>query len=477
MRRIMLIVIILFAFNLYSEWNVVNIYPIPESASGLAYDGEFLYCGIYGANGDEIFQIDPSDGSYQLIFSNPAIGDCFGLSYDGENLWLTDHVTSPSVPAVAIELSMSGEILSQFNLPDHYMSGIACDGDNFWVCTYYDPDGYIYHLDSEGNIINGFDAPDNQPWDLCIENENLWMADYWGDSLYKLNPENGELLESHPSEGVDPSGIVFDGQYIWYCDNGQGYDQDFLYQVDIGADAFGFIEGFVSENLGGTPLEGILVNIDEYTAITDETGYFIVEVPTGEYTVNIDIEWYEEFEAVVNVVENETVSLNISLQPEVVIIPPEDLFVDEHCYLSFTPPQAHPSETYNIYLDGDLLQSTDFPEYLLRDLEPGQTYQAGVSVEFAIWESDIAEFEFNPEFSHSYGDVDDDDEIAAYDASVILQYSVGIDPGAAAPLPWENWRIYCADVNADQTVEAYDAALVLQYVVGIINEFPGENSR
>jgi glutamine cyclotransferase len=93
-----------------------------------------------------------------------------------------------------MQLDMSGNLISQFNLPDHYMSGIAYDSGDFWVATYYDPDGEIYKVDDQGTIITQFAAPDNQPWDLCLENSNLWMADYWGDALYKIDPSTGNLL-------------------------------------------------------------------------------------------------------------------------------------------------------------------------------------------------------------------------------------------------------------------------------------------
>jgi len=215
------------------EWTIVATYPIPEGASGLAYDGTYLYCGIYGADGDEVYQIDPSNGNYSLLFTGPQ-EDAFGLTYDGSYLWTTDHPGSSSIPAVAMQLDMSGNLISQFNLPVHYMSGIAYDSGDFWVAAYYDPDGQIYKVDNLGNILTQFAAPDNQPWDFCIEHSDLWMVDYWGDALYKINASNGSLMETHASEHSDPAGVVYDGQYLWYCDNGSGYDQDWLYKVDLG---------------------------------------------------------------------------------------------------------------------------------------------------------------------------------------------------------------------------------------------------
>jgi PKD repeat protein len=215
------------------DWTIVATYPIPQAASGLAYDGTYLYCGIYGSNGDQIYQIDPDDGSYSLLFNGPQ-DDAFGLSFDGTYLWTTDHPGSSSTPAIAIKLDWNGNSLEEFDLPAHYVSGIAYDDGNFWVSQYYPDPSQIYKVTNSGSILQQFTAPDNQPWDLCIENENLWMADYWGDALYKIDPNSGELLETYDSEGIKPSGIVWDGQYLWYCDNGFGYNENYLYKIDLG---------------------------------------------------------------------------------------------------------------------------------------------------------------------------------------------------------------------------------------------------
>lgn len=76
---------------------------------------------------------------------------------------------------------------------------------------------------------------------------------------------------------------------------------------------------------------------------------------------------------------------------------------------------------------------------------------------------------------HIYGDVDDNGSVESFDASLILQYVVGMDPAPYAPLPWEDWLLIFADTDGNGEVNAYDAALVLQYVVGVITEFPAES--
>ncbi|MCF7911585.1 MAG: choice-of-anchor D domain-containing protein [Candidatus Cloacimonetes bacterium] len=286
MRRFLVLMIFVIVFSLSGEWTVVETFIVPEGAAGLAWDGEYLYCGIYGVNGDEFYQIDPSDGSWEYIFTVANLGDCFGLTYDGTHLWTTDHPGSAANPAIAYELDMNGDIITQLNLPDHYMSGICYDEGDFWVSTYYDPDGYIYRIDYAGNILQSFAAPDNQPWDLCIEGDYLWMADYWGDALYKIDPTDGSLIESHASEGVDPAGIVYDGQYLWYCDNGQGAGQDYLYKVDLGGTGNPVIElGFTEYDFGEVVVgETATENLPIYNNGTADLMITSAEIPDPNFS-------------------------------------------------------------------------------------------------------------------------------------------------------------------------------------------------
>ena len=65
------------------------------------------------------------------------------------------------------------------------------------------------------------------------------------------------------------------------------------------------------------------------------------------------------------------------------------------------------------------------------------------------------------------GDVSDDGEITAYDASLILQYLVG-------KITLSDIQLIAADVSRQGGVTAYDAALILQRAVGLIDGFPAE---
>ncbi|MCB0805423.1 MAG: choice-of-anchor D domain-containing protein [Bacteroidales bacterium] len=214
------------------DWTILETHTISGKASGLAWDGTYIYYGIYGANGDEIYRFDPSTGQSNLQFLNATINDTYGMTFDGTDLWITDHGLSSGDPAYALQLDLTGSILSQFDLPDHYMSGIAWDNGDFWVATYYPDPGTIYKVDGSGNIIAQINTPADQPWDLCMEGNNLWVADYYANMLFKID-QTGAILESHACEDDRPAGIVFDGQYLWYID-GPLSSPSTLYKVDLG---------------------------------------------------------------------------------------------------------------------------------------------------------------------------------------------------------------------------------------------------
>ncbi|MCF7912534.1 MAG: T9SS type A sorting domain-containing protein [Candidatus Cloacimonetes bacterium] len=69
----------------------------------------------------------------------------------------------------------------------------------------------------------------------------------------------------------------------------------------------------------------------------------------------------------------------------------------------------------------------------------------------------------------NYGDIDDNGEVEAYDASLVLMHSIGM------ATPYDPIDIIIADVDGSNDIDAYDAALILQYSVGIIEDFPIEN--
>ncbi|MBT3169031.1 MAG: hypothetical protein HN952_08395 [Candidatus Cloacimonetes bacterium] len=65
-----------------------------------------------------------------------------------------------------------------------------------------------------------------------------------------------------------------------------------------------------------------------------------------------------------------------------------------------------------------------------------------------------------------YGDIDSNNEITAYDASLVIQYAIGLISG------WSNEQQNAADVDGNGMIQTYDASLILQYTLNLIDIFP-----
>lgn len=86
--------------------------------------------------------------------------------------------------------------------------------------------------------------------------------------------------------------------------------------------------------------------------------------------------------------------------------------------------------------------------------------------------------EVNNNKLYTFGDIDSNNQIQSTDASLVLQYSVGLDPlPSIDPLPWEEVRIVAADVDKLNGITAYDASLILQYEAGLIKSFPADDDK
>ncbi len=98
-----------------------------------------------------------------------------------------------------------------------------------------------------------------------------------------------------------------------------------------------------------------------------------------------------------------------------------------------------------------------------------------VSISNAILNTDTVKNRYSKSVitMYNFGDVDMNKIVQSYDASLVLKYSVGIDPlPTIDPLPWEAWRVKVANVDTSNAVNANDASLILKYSVGLITKFP-----
>ena len=308
---ILALVLLILTGMLYAEWTIVASYEVPYKVSGLAYDGTYLYYGIYGGGAgvnNQIFQFDPATGQETLLFSSPVLDSSYGLTHDGEYLWTINRQTPSTTPAYAIQLDSNGLEVSQFDLPDFYMSGIAYDDGDFWVMTYYPDPGTVYKVDSTGTVLQQFVPPEDQPWDICIDGDDLWIVDYWEYTIHRVD-QSGNILETQMSEIERPAGIVHDGQYLWYAAGPVGGPST-IYKVDLGGTGTPVINLSLEQWDFGTVVIDDDISIDVNITNTG-TGDLIID----DIYFNSDV-FSTDTETPITLEQNESVQVTVTFIPD-----------------------------------------------------------------------------------------------------------------------------------------------------------------
>ena len=80
-----------------------------------------------------------------------------------------------------------------------------------------------------GDIITDFPTPGKCPTGLAFDGKYIWLADRLTDSLYAVKPSSGKVKKSLPAPGFAPAGLAWDGKYLWCI----GYEENRIYQLDV----------------------------------------------------------------------------------------------------------------------------------------------------------------------------------------------------------------------------------------------------
>lgn len=105
----------------------------------------------------------------------------------------------------------------------------------------------IYKLDpDDGSVVDSFSSPGNDPEGLAWDGQYLWHVDGGnaydlGDDavlyIYKIDPSNGNTVYSFeaPGPGINAEDLTWDGSYLWYVDGGDEeeiHGTSSIYKID-----------------------------------------------------------------------------------------------------------------------------------------------------------------------------------------------------------------------------------------------------
>ena len=81
-----------------------------------------------------------------------------------------------------------------------------------------------------GTIIRSFSSVTTVPSGLAFDGLYLWNADMWGNKIYKLDVNTGYPVYEFGAPGTYPRGLSWDGEYFW-CIATDTYNNEHIYKV------------------------------------------------------------------------------------------------------------------------------------------------------------------------------------------------------------------------------------------------------
>ena len=120
--------------------------------------------------------------------------------------------------------SRRGEILRRVDFSGTLLRGLAYDGTFLWSCGEDENGGGVVfeiHPDT-CQIDRSFPTPGHAPSGICWDGTYIWITDRDSRHIDRLDTDSGKVLRSILAPGFSPFGLAFDGQNMWVTDSGTG---------------------------------------------------------------------------------------------------------------------------------------------------------------------------------------------------------------------------------------------------------------
>lgn len=183
-------------------------YPVSVKAYGITWDGTYLYY----LDSDRRAIIRFLDNGEQEVF-NIGLANMKGISFDSKEGRLL--VTAPKV---ILKLDPNtGGVIERIPIPLTLVGGIASSDGTYYLLDL--ETGKIRFMDkASGLLVGGFLTDRANPRDLTYGKDSLWVSDSSNGTVYRYNPNNGNITGSIQAPAEEIRGILFSGAKLWVVD-------------------------------------------------------------------------------------------------------------------------------------------------------------------------------------------------------------------------------------------------------------------
>ncbi|MFH2096015.1 MAG: hypothetical protein ABIJ16_09950 [Bacteroidota bacterium] len=212
---------------------IIHSIPAPVSLIGdIAWDGQYIYAGGYAEY--QIYKVDPVTGTVAGTIPTD-VKRPYGLTYDGTDLWIVDNDTK-EIKKVRIDDGTILDTIFISTCPTTYPTGLTWDGSKLW---FNDPNGttsaatgdMTRNIDVMGSVLSEYQAYGDYPSGMAFDGVYLWSADNFEQLIHQIDPATFTIVRSIIAPGGSyPNGLAWDGEYLWVANNAS----DSIYQLNVG---------------------------------------------------------------------------------------------------------------------------------------------------------------------------------------------------------------------------------------------------
>ena len=216
-----------------SASSIMNIIPSPIHFNvDIAFYNNLIW--IEGFNEYYIYGLNPIDGTVEDSIAID-IQKPYGLTYDGQYFWILDN-DNLVIEKINPENGVIVDVIDISIDEETYPIGLEVVDNKIF---YNDPRSYdasyendiTREITEQGSIIQNYQAAGNFPSGICFDGQYLWSSDNVKQEIHQIDVQTFEVVRTIKAPGgIYPNGLAFDGQFLWVANN----DADSIYQIDAG---------------------------------------------------------------------------------------------------------------------------------------------------------------------------------------------------------------------------------------------------
>jgi hypothetical protein len=194
-----------------------------SGGGAMCFDGVNVWAtsSVTDGGGNTLYSINATTFAVTSYAPGLTLGAC---CWDGTNIWAVRTGSR-----TLCQFTTGGSIVSLFSnvIPTAYESSVSqmiFDGTNIWCAT--GPHAFIVKTNA-GSFVGTY-ATGGNCQSIAFDGNNIWCNDGGSQTFTLIVPSSGSVYATYTTASADKAGLTFDGTYMWCIDEDTPSVQKFI---------------------------------------------------------------------------------------------------------------------------------------------------------------------------------------------------------------------------------------------------------